>query len=328
MKLYECPSCRAPAYFPNAVCGNCGAELSYIADRDALELTVTPCANRGQIDCNWSAAQNDDGLCVSCQMTEIIPDLALKHTLPLWADGEFAKRWVIANVMRWGWFDETDTGPRPQFEFKSDRTRRGKAPVTMGHANGVITLNIAESDDAIRVRNREMLNEDYRTMCGHVRHELAHFLFDRLSAESPDFPDKFRALFGDERADYAAALERHYDAGPPKGWKADHITPYASAHPHEDWAETCAHIMHLTDMVDSAVAANMTWPSAYAPPQDAYGAVIASDLIHSAVDLGLATNHLNRAMGLSDLYPFVLTDHVREKLEFAHFWLNRAARIG
>lgn len=85
-------------------------------------------------------------------------------------------------------------------------------------------------------------------------------------------------------------------------------------------------MMHLADMVDSAVAVGMTWPCEKAPPEDAYATTNSDALIRSAIDLGLATNQVTRAMGLNDLYPFVLTDPVRAKLEFVHFWLNRRAR--
>jgi hypothetical protein len=36
-------------------------------------------------------------------------------------------------------------------------------------------------------------------------------------------------------------------------------------------------------------------------------------------------NHVNRSMGLSDLYPFVLLDTARVKLAFVHDWLRRGA---
>ena len=49
--------------------------------------------------------------------------------------------------------------------------------------------------------------------------------------------EPFRQKFGDERADYAAALGRHHAQGAPPGWADNHVTAYASAHPAEDWAE-------------------------------------------------------------------------------------------
>ncbi|SFC34661.1 zinc-binding metallopeptidase family protein [Tropicimonas isoalkanivorans] len=326
MRLYACPVCDARLYFHNSLCGACGANVSYNDSEDAFVTGVGSCANVNEIGCNWVGDAASDNLCHSCQMTDVIPDLAVVPNRELWADGEAAKRWVLANLARWGWFGSEDEGSLPSFEFKSEQTSVGSEHVTMGHASGVITLNVAEADDAIRVRNREMLDEDYRTMLGHLRHELAHFLHDRLSAEEPDFPQAFRELFGDERADYGEALERHYSDGPPQGWEMSFITPYASAHPHEDWAETVAHLMHLTDIVDTAESVDLSWHTTSERPGDAYATTKSVPLIRSAVDLGLALNQVNRAMGLSDLYPFVLNDAVRTKLAFAHHWLNRKAR--
>ena len=44
--------------------------------------------------------------------------------------------------------------------------------VVIGHAGGIITIDLAESDDAYRERMRAQLDEPYRTMLGHFRHEV------------------------------------------------------------------------------------------------------------------------------------------------------------
>nr|WP_068116472.1 putative zinc-binding metallopeptidase [Tropicimonas marinistellae] len=326
MRLYACPACGARLYFRNSACGACGVRVVYSDARDAFVANADSCSNREDIGCNWADEDVVEHLCRSCQMTDVIPDLSVEPNAALWAEGETAKRWVLATLSRWGWFGAEDPGPLPVFHFKSERTHAGPERVMMGHAAGVITLNVAEADDAIRVRNREMLDEEYRTMLGHLRHELAHFIFDRLAAE-PGFSEAFRALFGDERTDYGEALRRHYSEGPRAEWSGRFITPYASAHPHEDWAETVAHLMHLTDIVDAATAVELAWPTTDGVPADAYETTDSDALIHAAVDLGLALNQVNRAMGLADLYPFVLTEAVRDKLAFSHFWLNRRARL-
>ena len=202
----------------------------------------------------------------------------------------------------------------PRFHLLSEAVSGDEAPVTMGHASGLVTINASEADPAEIARRREDMGESYRTMIGHFRHELAHHLFERR-AEDEAFADAFRARFGDERADYGEALQRHYANGPPEGWPEDHVTPYASAHPHEDWAETTAHLLHLTDMANSAEAAGLAM--AGEPPRgwDAYAD---RDPVRLAAGLGLAFNHVNRSMGLNDLYPFVLPEPVRAKLAFAH----------
>ena len=52
-----------------------------------------------------------------------------------------------------------------------------------GHANGVITLNLAEADDAERERRRVQLYEPQRTLVGHFRHESGHYYWSVLIAE-------------------------------------------------------------------------------------------------------------------------------------------------
>jgi hypothetical protein len=154
-----------------------------------------------------------------------------------------------------------------------------------------------------------------------VRHELSHVLWWRLSLRD-DFLAAFRNTFGDERMDYEAALQIHYRQGPPPGWSAEHLTSYASAHPHEDWAETAAHLLHLTDLADSFLAAGLSSPDVPSPDWSAYAATDPARLIEVASALAVGINHVNRAMGLPDLYPFVLSDRARSKLAFVHRWLT------
>ncbi len=328
MRIFTCPACDGVLFFHNLACA-CGAEVAFDPAAARFVAADAPCANRAQIACNWTAAQaateEEAGpLCRSCAMTEVVPQAFHGENRTLWAEAEAAKRWVLAGLARWGWFGAGDAGERPRFHLLSEAVRGGEAPVTMGHASGLVTINVSEADPAEIVRRREQMGEPYRTMIGHFRHEIAHFLFERLGAE-PGFPDAFRARFGDERADYGEALKRHYADGPPEGWEERHVTSYASAHPHEDWAETSAHLMHLTDMADSAEAAGLAMNGARPHGWDAYAEPDAARLVDLAAGLGLAFNHVNRSMGLFDVYPFVLPPEVRGKLAFAHAHLARPA---
>jgi hypothetical protein len=319
MKLFACPHCGATAYFRTRDCASCGAWLVFEPERHAFDAAAAPCRNRAAIGCNWAAAET--GFCRACAMTEVIPDAFQAGNVALWAEAEAAKRWVLETLARWGWFSAADPGPAPVFHLLSERTREGDAPVMTGHLSGLVTINVVEGDPAELIRRREAMGEPYRTLEGHFRHELAHFLFERLCALD-GFPDAFRALFGDERADYGAALAAYHQNGAPGGWSAAHISAYATAHPHEDWAETAAHAMALTDMLDSALAAGLAWPGAPGAGFDAYAEADAAAAFEHAVALSVAMNHVNRAMGLDDLYAFVLTPAVREKLVFAHGWLR------
>src|SRR5690606_29700915 len=97
------------------------------------------------------------------------------------------------------------------------------------------------------------LNEPYRTLLGHFRHEVGHHYWDILVSQGPHL-EAFRELFGDETMDYEAALRRHYDQGAPTDWQNGFISGYASAHPWEDFAETWAHYLLLVDTAEVAAA--------------------------------------------------------------------------
>ncbi len=336
MDVFECPCCGARIFFRNPACMACGAELVFDPQgrRFASTETSQPCANRDAIGCNWVAAGGGGrggdlgAFCAACAMTRTSPDRGVDDNDALWAEAEGAKRWVVAGLMRWGLFTEADPHAPPVFDMLSESTAGGAAQVTMGHMEGVVTLNVAEADPAIREARRAELAERYRTMTGHVRHELGHLVFERL-AQAPGFLAAFRPLFGDERDDYGAALDAHYanaadgEAPPPEG----HLTDYAAAHPHEDWAETFAHHLHLVDIVDSAARVGLSSPAletAGGAGFDPYAADDAETVLNVGGELSIALNHVNRSMGLADVYPFVLTPPTREKLGFVHRWLPAA----
>ena len=61
--------------------------------------------------------------------------------------------------------------------------------VITGHADGVITINVAEADDDEREKRRVQLGELYRTYLGHLRHEVGHFYWSRLIEKSERLDD-------------------------------------------------------------------------------------------------------------------------------------------
>lgn len=316
MQRFACPSCGRRAYFHNRRCP-CGHELAFDIDRMEMLNEALFCPNRWQIDCNW-VSPPDGGLCRSCSMSQVVPNLSAGNNIQLLNRAERAKRWVLANVANWNWFTEADPGPRPRFLMLSEDMGGRVQQITMGHLAGEITINVTEADELIRLQRRQELGEQYRSMVGHFRHELAHFFFDRL-AVAPGFLPGFRDLFGDERANYAMALQNYYAAH--QDPTPDYITPYASAHPHEDWAETVAHLLHLVDMTDSFVSSGMTMPGVpegFAP----YAADDVEELLDIAARVAIAVNDINRALDNSDLYPFVLSAPMRLKIAFAHRWLK------
>lgn len=321
MKIFSCPNCNSQLFFSNLEC-SCGIGVVFDAERQIFRTADDPCANRKKIGCNWSSGSNSAELCPSCRMTKIIPDTFHDDNRDLWSTTESAKRWTLATLGRWGWFVKDDKGRHPVFHLLSEATKSGETPVSMGHLDGVITINVSEADPVDGIEKRLAFGERYRTMLGHFRHELAHFVFERLGVDA-EFLAEFRTLFGNETGDYALALSDYYENGPPEGWNRSHVTAYASSHPHEDWAESFAHLLHLTDISDSFAAAGLDSSGLIASGFDAYSESDADRLISIGADLGIALNHVNRSMGLPDLYPFVLSPTIRKKLAFVHRWVRR-----
>lgn len=318
MRVFSNPVGAGSLWFDNLTTAD-GTPVAY--DPQARCFIPTPpfCANREIIGCNW-IAPSPGAFCRSCAMTSLAPDPSIPDAIPNWAQTEAAKRWALDNLGRWHWFRPEDPGAPPVFHLLAE----GPSPVPMGHAEGVVTISVAEVDPILVTTRREALQEPYRTMIGHMRHEISHMLWWRLSLRE-DFLDAFRAMFGDERIDYQAALQYHYENGPPAGWQQHYLTSYASAHPHEDFAETAAHLLHLTDIADSFVATGLSSPRIPDSGWDPYSEPDAERLIRITASLTIGVNHVNRSMGLSDLYPFVLSEHARYKLAFVHDWLRRGA---
>lgn len=356
MKIFHCDHCGNLVFFENVHCLSCGHALAFAPDlEDVLSLEAGDdglwrAAKRGaegrpyrlcenydrENVCNWAIPADDpDPLCASCRLTRTIPDLTQAGHKEAWYRLEVAKRRLIYSLLRLGLPVATKTAD-PERGLVFDLLAETEAmPVLTGHSDGVITINVAEADDAERERRRLQLHEPYRTLLGHFRHEVGHYYWQRLIAES-DRLEAFRAAFGDERADYAAALKRHYDEGAPDRWWDDFVSTYASAHPWEDWAETWAHYLHMADTLETAAACGLALrPRRSDEPSLATTAAQAQPLgpfeqkIAAWFPLTYVLNNLNRGLGLPDGYPFVLSDAVVAKLRFVHDTITGAgsARI-
>ena len=159
--------------------------------------------------------------------------------------------------------------------------------------------------------------EPYRTLLGHLRHEIGHYYFYRLVEPSPAYSMRFRELYGDPDADYRAALDRHYNEGAPPGWEDNYVSSYATMHPAEDWAETFAHYLHIRDTLDTSAAFGFA-PAAATFDRRALGPSGFDAIIDMWLPLSWALNMINRSMGREDLYPFVLPPAVLDKMRFIH----------
>ncbi len=346
--LGQC-TCGQPIFFRNSQCLACQSPLGYEPERGQVVTLVASeqtdvwrvegdpqgwryrrCDNlHTAAGCNWLLpAMYGAGLCTACQLNRTIPDLSVLDNDRRWARFETAKRRLVAQLLTMGLPLVSKTQDEINglaFDFLGPDAE-GKQPTT-GHANGLITLNIAEADDDVREQTRIQLREPYRTLLGHFRHEVGHYYWDRLIANSQWLND-YRMLFGDERADYGAALQRHYEQGAPADWQASFVSAYATMHPWEDWAETWAHYLHMMDTLDTALSFGMragdvelefrpfTRAALYDPNDPLADEFL--QFVNAWIELAAMLNELARSMGQKDLYPFVLPAAVIGKLQFIH----------
>ena len=340
MRPFACPRCQTPLYFENFQCTGCGAQLGFVPGQRLLLAFEAPhhqggswvpagwhgpahraCANRMNHGvCNWMLDADDPSLyCRSCRLNELIPDLTLPRHLDMWADMERAKRRALHDLLALGLVPGPKRDARDVWglSIRIEAPLPGGSPVLTGHKEGRITLNLREADSSFREAERERWSEPWRTLLGHLRHELSHYLYYRWVAQDTVGQHKVYQVFGDMQADYEDALARHRLHGPRPGWQEHFVSAYASAHPHEDWAETCAHTLLVLDALDTA----QTWGLGL---DSAYGEVHAASLAQPGLlkeriqqhwlPLARFLNAMSRGLGLPDNYPFILPEPVLQKM--------------
>ena len=350
MRSFLC-ACGSTVYFENTQCLHCGGALAFDPAQLAMrrvEAEDRLCAHHATFGtCNWLVSADHACVCASCALNETVPDLADPRRLALYASVEKAKRRLLFILYALGLPVEgravRDDGLA--FRILADARLDGDGMVDVpedavmtGHAEGCITINLMEADPPWRERVRAAMNEPYRTLLGHFRHESGHYYWRRLLANGP--LDAFRSRFGDERQPYDESLQAHYSAGPPQGWSNAYVCAYAACHPLEDFAESWAHYLHMVDTLQTAAtsdisiaggalrnpldssAADRRGSSLDAPP---FSAADFDGMVADWRVLAEAMNNLNRSMGLDDAYPFALPPQVVEKLRFVHE-LVRAAK--
>jgi hypothetical protein len=359
---FRCGRCGHAVFFENVRCGRCDALLGYLPrercmgafevedagpDDGAPSSTprwrrvgegcagagdqhFTPCANRVQHDiCNWMMDPGDPGpLCRSCRLTSVIPDLTVAGNTARWAAIEAAKRRLMFTLIDHGLDPEPKTSPSDTkgLALQLLGAVPGGPGVMTGHAGGLVTINIAEADDVEREATRVAFGEPVRTLLGHLRHEFGHYLQQRWIT-GPAAED-CRAVFGDERQDYAAALARYHAEGPPADWQQHFVTAYASAHPFEDWAETCAHVLLVSDAVQTAESwgLRLDGPVARARPKSSRSQSMDRVVIEHWLPVAQFLNAMNRSLGLRDGYPYLMPDAVLQKMALVQRLLADAAR--
>ena len=362
-RVFTC-QCGRPVFFRNSRCMACGTALGYDpeiglllpleADANGVwhrfgHVAETPlytrCANAENGGaCNWLLTVDGGDapgttLCRSCRLNRTIPDLALPGNAALWGRVETAKRRLVSTLigLKLPVRSRISEDMQRGLAFDVLRPLPGGPALLTGHDDGIITLNLDEADDAKRESTRVAMHESYRTLLGHLRHEVGHYYWQRL-VDGSTWLEPYRQLFGDERQDYAAALKQHYDNGPAPDWRQRHVSAYASSHPWEDWAETWAHYMHMVDTLDTAGSFGLDahtsdlqyerFDTAPLFQPEAPDAQRFLEFVNRWVELTGVLNELSRSMGLADFYPFVLSAPAVAKLQFIHLVIAGCAQEG
>ncbi|WP_045834825.1 putative zinc-binding metallopeptidase [Hyphomicrobium sp. 99] len=346
MKNYACSHCGNTVYFENVKCMKCSSALGFDTDELAIvaiektgvsevtpeapifrKLSSTPydvpmryCANAEFGVCNWLTPESESNIfCKACDLNRLIPNLSEQGSLLAWRALEHAKKRLVYSLLRFGLpFDGQASAKGPlTFDFVRN--------ALTGHLDGVVTIDVSEADSVERERQRQQFDEPYRSLLGHLRHESGHYYWMVLVEEANRL-DEFRAVFGDEREDYDAALTRHHNTGPASDWQERHVSAYASAHPWEDWAETWAHYLHMVDALDTAAAEGMEGHGLRLDLRDdIYSSGTFDTLMARWVPLTIAMNSLSRSMGHDDFYPFVIPRAAYDKLAFVHRIIHERA---
>ena len=340
MKVFECGHCNHPLFFESNICGNCGHFCGYrdddrkmltfdtlsamlISDREKIEYKY--CKNKDYSVCNWLLRKDDEhDYCSACQLNRTIPNLSDKKNFPKWQNLEVAKHRLIYQLQKTGLDlpSKMVNNNGVCFDFIA---KKNNSKVMTGHANGVITILLREADSVSREQIRKNLEEPYRTLIGHLRHEVGHYFWERLVFNNEDILAAFRSIFGNEEANYSDALQTYYEKGTSHNWQDAFISKYATSHPWEDWAETWAHYLHIMDMVETAhffrLNVNPTGNLENMKAEvtfDPYAVKDFETIINTSVPLSFAVNSINRAMGIPDVYPFVISQKVIRKMTFIH----------
>jgi hypothetical protein len=328
MLAFACPVCNRLVTFESSKCLHCGSALGFDCTRQTVRA-LSPasaeqahrCANVQIAACNW-LVQEEGELCLSCALTRTRPNDADGDGLGGLAEAESAKRRLV--------FELVDLG-LPIVSWRQapgglafDLLSSEHTTVSTGHADGVITLDLDETDPAHRERMRVRLGEPYRTVLGHLRHEIAHYYQPILITAGTAAETRSRELFGDERESYQDAMDRYYESGAPPGWEQSFVSAYATMHPWEDWAETFAHYLHVRDTLQTAAAYGVrvdgpavatTDPAPlHSSPSDAEADV--HSMLQAWIPMTYALNAISRSMGSLDMYPFILSPQIERKLAF------------
>jgi hypothetical protein len=339
MKAGTC-QCGNRLFFNNTSCLKCHASVGRCNQCECLTSFATQpdgafactrcsaatfhCKNQTQRVCN-SFVSKQETLCQWCEFTTITPDLTKPGNENRWVELERAKRQLLIELKSLGLppfvGDVAKTHPLV-FQFLEDETLPDGSvkKIYTGHDNGVIVVNTLEADSVYREQTRVALREPQRTLIGHVRHEIGHYI-DWSFASQVALADYHR-LFGDPLAfNYEAAMQAYYASGPPIDWMQSHVSAYATMHPWEDFAETVNVYLDVMAIAEISNSQGMT-------SIDVSPGAATSEIVASVLKVAVNISEFNLDFGLLPLLPEKFSPKVIEKLAYIHNLRSEAFHSG
>ncbi len=269
-------------------------------------------------ECNWLVEKEAvHKLCPACALTRTRPpNDADTKALAAFAESEKAKRRLLAELHELK-LPIIGRDEDPDYGLAFDLLSSEQEKVFTGHENGVITLDLAEGDDVHREQLRKAMDEPYRTLLGHFRHEIGHYYYYRLVSVSEDYDNQFRELFGDpdattrrrwtgitttarRRTGNRTSSRRMRPCIPPRTGPRRSRTICTSATP------SILLRRSVSRRRRQQLNEKVLGPSGF------------DTIIEQWLPLSWALNMINRSMGKADLYPFVLPPPVLDKMRFIH----------
>ena len=281
MRLFNCEHCGQMLYFENTRCERCGHALGFLAEDGQALHAIEPageagvwralgvegrtfrlCANAAHDVCNWLVdSRSGEAMCAACRHNKVIPELSGADNRLAWRKIERAKHQLFYTLFRLGLAQTTDLGGGPEplaFQFLADYPNVAGQKVMTGHDDGVITIALAEADDAEREQRRKhdgrALPHLARSFPARGRPLTSGTSWCATAVKLAEC----RAVFGDDEADYqrgaCSVITR-----PARRWtgRTRYVSTYATSHAWEDFAETWTHYLHIVDTLEMARAYGM-----------------------------------------------------------------------
>ncbi len=207
MRAFACPVCNNFTAFEAARCRNCHADVGLHPPTNTMLAVLDGaasvdgqrwirCTQSQTLGCNWLVPDEQEayrrGRCLADSLIRREPDAADTIAREKLVPTAAALRRLVHQLLDLGLpvdpFWSRDGGLA--FDLLSSYSEGKK--VIIGHANGVITIDLVESLDAYRESLRVRLGEPYRTMLGHFRHEVGHY-YQNVLVETGSGAEKYLA---------------------------------------------------------------------------------------------------------------------------------------